>query len=163
MMIDILEIRERLNQMPFREGRRQVFIGRISDAVPQPESDDEDDSEATRDTPEVQSYLRQLDATLARQDLTLVRGEEDPDSLYVEQKLRRQSNVDLSWMSEGVAWTSRITTVSLEMVIPGLIGYWLDGRFGTGFVLSLVGFALGLILGVWHLVQMSKAKKASDV
>jgi hypothetical protein len=53
-------------------------------------------------------------------------------------------------------WVSRITTVALEMVLPGLAGTWLDDRWGTGF-LGLLGFALGVTLGIWHLLQMTRA------
>ena len=35
--------------------------------------------------------------------------------------------------------------VSLEMVLPGLAGYWLDQRLGTVVLFMLMGFAVG-----WH-------------
>lgn len=57
---------------------------------------------------------------------------------------------------EGFAWYVHATTVAGEMVGPGLVGLWLDGYFGTGSVLAVTGFALGLVLGVWHLVRLSK-------
>jgi hypothetical protein len=53
-------------------------------------------------------------------------------------------------------WSSRIFAVSLEMVLPGLAGQWLDKRWGTGF-LALVGFALGITLAIWHLLVMTRA------
>jgi hypothetical protein len=51
-------------------------------------------------------------------------------------------------------WVGRITTVALEMVLPGLAGSWLDQRWGTGF-LALAGFALGITAGIWHLLRMT--------
>lgn len=51
-------------------------------------------------------------------------------------------------------WVARITTISLEMVLPGLAGQWLDERWGTGF-LGLTGFGLGLAIGIWHLLLMT--------
>lgn len=57
-------------------------------------------------------------------------------------------------------WVSRIMAVSIEMVVPGLAGQWLDARLGTKF-LVLVGFALGLTLGIWHLLVMTKAATAT--
>ena len=57
-------------------------------------------------------------------------------------------------MAEAMAWVSRIMTVSLEMVLPGLAGQWLDGRLGTKF-LTLAGFALGLTAGTYHLLLMT--------
>lgn len=58
-------------------------------------------------------------------------------------------------------WVARITTVALEMVLPGLAGSWLDGKFGTGFI-ALVGFALGITVGIWHLLVMTKSTGGDD-
>ena len=52
-------------------------------------------------------------------------------------------------------WVAKITTVALEMVLPGIGGTWLDKRFGTSF-LALLGFAFGLTAGIWHLLLMTK-------
>ena len=54
-------------------------------------------------------------------------------------------------------WASRLTTVSLEMVLPGLGGYWLDHRFKTVPLFTVLGFACGLALGLWHLLKMTSA------
>jgi hypothetical protein len=54
-------------------------------------------------------------------------------------------------------WVAKITTVGLEMVIPGLFGYWLDGKLGTRY-LTIAGFALGMVVGFWHLLRMVKLK-----
>ena len=61
------------------------------------------------------------------------------------------------------AWASRLTTVSLEMVLPGLGGYWLDLRLGTPPLLTVIGFACGLALGMWHLLKMTSAEQKSHV
>ncbi|MDZ4819280.1 MAG: AtpZ/AtpI family protein [Planctomycetota bacterium] len=58
-------------------------------------------------------------------------------------------------MALAMEWVAKITTVSLEMVLPGLFGDWLDGKFGTSF-LVFIGFAIGLSGGLWHLLQMTK-------
>ena len=54
-------------------------------------------------------------------------------------------------------WASQIITVSMEMVLPGLAGYAADRRFGTGYVLTIVGFVFGFGLGMSHLLKMTKA------
>lgn len=59
-------------------------------------------------------------------------------------------------MAVAMEWVSRIVTVSLEMVLPGLGGEWLDRRWGTSPFLLLLGLALGLSLGVWQLVRMTR-------
>ena len=56
-------------------------------------------------------------------------------------------------------WVSRILAVSLEMILPGLAGKWLDSKLGTGF-LVLLGFGLGITLAIWHLLVMTKASGA---
>ncbi len=46
------------------------------------------------------------------------------------------------------------------MVLPGLAGLWLDRRLGTNF-LGLVGFALGMVLGFWHLLLMTRSVRTN--
>jgi hypothetical protein len=55
-------------------------------------------------------------------------------------------------------WLARTTTVASEMALCGFIGYWLDGRFGTGY-LTVVGALLGVSLGLWHLIRMTRDMK----
>jgi ABC-type Mn2+/Zn2+ transport system permease subunit len=59
----------------------------------------------------------------------------------------------------GVAfeWVGRILVVVVVMVVPGLVGQYLDDRFGTGF-LALVGFGGGLCLGIYSLLIMTKPR-----
>lgn len=62
-------------------------------------------------------------------------------------------------MGLAMDWVSRILAVALEMILPGLVGQWLDTRWGTQF-LALLGFALGVSLGVWHLLVMTKSQNS---
>ena len=50
---------------------------------------------------------------------------------------------------------SQITSVSLSMALPALLGYWVDGKLGTTPWLLIVGGALGLVTGVRSLVRMA--------
>ena len=59
-------------------------------------------------------------------------------------------------MALAMEWVSKITTVALEMVLPGFFGQWLDGKWGTGF-LGPTGFAFGVVVGMWHLLRMTKS------
>lgn len=61
-------------------------------------------------------------------------------------------------LSVALVWTSRITSVSLEMVLPGLAGYWVDKKLGTVAVFLFVGVVLGFILGLRTLIAMGKQK-----
>jgi hypothetical protein len=56
-------------------------------------------------------------------------------------------------------WVSRITTISLEMVLPGLCGYWIDQRLGTKMLFLLLGFTAGFIVGMRQLLQLAKKKQ----
>ena len=60
-------------------------------------------------------------------------------------------------IAEAMEWVAILTTIGLEMVLPGLAGQWLDRRLGTQF-LVLLGFVFGLSFGVWHLVLVTKPK-----
>ena len=51
-------------------------------------------------------------------------------------------------------------TVSFEMVLPGLAGYWLDSRLGTKAIFTLFGCGLGMTWGIWHLLRMTGAAGA---
>ena len=52
--------------------------------------------------------------------------------------------------------SSRIMTISLEMVLPGLAGYWLDGKLGTKVLFMLAGFGLGCYAAIVHLIQLTR-------
>lgn len=52
-------------------------------------------------------------------------------------------------------WVARMTTVVLEMALPGLGGQWLDSKLGTKYWV-IVGFVAGFALGIFHLLQMVK-------
>jgi hypothetical protein len=47
--------------------------------------------------------------------------------------------------------------VSLEMVLPGVAGTWLDSHLGTVILFTLVGFGFGTTAAVAHLIQMTRA------
>lgn len=58
-------------------------------------------------------------------------------------------------MVAAAQWVSRMTTVLLEMALPAALGLGVDRLLGTRFVFALVGFGVGMVLGVWHLLQMA--------
>lgn len=61
-------------------------------------------------------------------------------------------------MALAVEWVAKITTVALEMVLPGIFCLWLDQRWGTSY-LGLIGFAAGMTVGIYHLLQMTPRPK----
>lgn len=54
-------------------------------------------------------------------------------------------------------WVAKITTVGLEMVLPAIGGGYLDRRLGTGYW-TFIGLVVGVVFGLWHLLQMTKAQ-----
>jgi F0F1-type ATP synthase assembly protein I len=70
------------------------------------------------------------------------------------------SHDDRSPAAKAYQWASRIMIVSLEMVLPGLAGYWIDQQLGTVVLFMLVGFALGSTAAVIHLVRMTRADES---
>ncbi len=67
----------------------------------------------------------------------------------------KRPSLDPKAMTEGAAAYSKVVTIASEMVVPGLIGLWIDHQFGTGPVAAVSGFVLGMILCVWHLMKMA--------
>jgi hypothetical protein len=63
-------------------------------------------------------------------------------------------------MGEAFSWVGRVMAVAVEMVLPGMAGRWLDLSWGTSFLTPL-GFVVGLVLGVTHLVIMVQASSRS--
>jgi ATP synthase protein I len=52
-------------------------------------------------------------------------------------------------------WVSRITTISLEMSLPALLGYWADRELGTKPLFLVLGGIAGFGLGLWHLLKLA--------
>jgi len=64
-------------------------------------------------------------------------------------------------MVRGMEWAARVTAISLEMVLPGLLGFWLDRTLGTVMVFLVLGVILGMTVGMMHLVRLA-APRAKD-
>jgi F0F1-type ATP synthase assembly protein I len=63
---------------------------------------------------------------------------------------------DRASIASAYQWSARITSVSLELVVPGLIGYWLDQRWGTLPLLVIVGVILGFVTSFLSLLRLIK-------
>ncbi|HAH46280.1 AtpZ/AtpI family protein [Gimesia sp.] len=67
-----------------------------------------------------------------------------------------------SSLAEAHQWVSRLTSVSLEMALPALLGHWLDGKWGTSPWLTAVGALLGFATGMIHLLHMAKEAERKE-
>jgi len=63
-------------------------------------------------------------------------------------------------MALAMEWVAKITTVGLQMVVPGIVGHYLDKRWGTSF-LAMVGFGLGMVVGLWMMIRWTKPNRRS--
>lgn len=61
------------------------------------------------------------------------------------ERLRQQS---LAW-----EWVSRVLSICVVMVLPGLGGGWIDRQLGTEYW-TLVGFVLGFFSGITALILL---------
>jgi hypothetical protein len=68
------------------------------------------------------------------------------------EKLRQER--ETIWQ-QASTWLSRTLAVTLVMVLPGILGAYLDKRWGTT-LLAPVGFGLGLVLGTTGLIVLAK-------
>ncbi|MBW3599106.1 MAG: AtpZ/AtpI family protein [Planctomycetes bacterium] len=64
-------------------------------------------------------------------------------------------------MAVAYGWAWRVMIIGLEMVVPGLVGYWIDQRLGTKAVFTVGGFVLGMALGFWHLIKIAGGPPAA--
>jgi len=62
---------------------------------------------------------------------------------------------DRRLLALALEWVSRITTISLEMALPALLGYWVDQKLGTKILFLALGAIAGFALGLWHLLKLA--------
>jgi F0F1-type ATP synthase assembly protein I len=63
---------------------------------------------------------------------------------------------DRSRVAKAYDWASKIISVSIGMVVPAVVGHWIDRRLGTGPLLLVVGSILGLLVGMKNLLRMTR-------
>jgi F0F1-type ATP synthase assembly protein I len=60
---------------------------------------------------------------------------------------------DRSPVAKALSKVSHITAISLMMIVPALIGYFIDQYFGTVILFTGLGLVLGVVSAVWQLIQ----------
>ncbi len=63
---------------------------------------------------------------------------------------------DRSALALAYQWAARIMVIALEMVVPGVAGYWLDSQLGLPGVFVILGFLLGMAVGMLHLLHIAR-------
>lgn len=72
---------------------------------------------------------------------------------------------DRSPFAVAMEWTSRTTTISLELLVPTCFGYWLDQRLGTKGLFVILGTILGFVtalVSLWHLQKPTGPHQPPD-
>ena len=63
-------------------------------------------------------------------------------------------------MARGLDLVARVMAAAMMMVLPGILGQWLDDKLGTSF-LVLFGFALGIGVSIYYLILITRPTKNS--
>jgi F0F1-type ATP synthase assembly protein I len=58
-------------------------------------------------------------------------------------------------MALAMEWVAKITTVGLQMVLPGIGGYYLDKWMGTSYW-AVSGFVVGFVVGLWQMIRWTQ-------
>jgi F0F1-type ATP synthase assembly protein I len=53
-------------------------------------------------------------------------------------------------------WASRVSTLAGQAVVPPVLGYWADSRWGTTPALVIVGGVLGFALLMYEVMRLSQ-------
>lgn len=60
---------------------------------------------------------------------------------------------DRSPSAKALSKVTQITSISLMMIIPAIIGYFIDQRFQTLILFTTVGLVLGISSSIWQLIK----------
>jgi F0F1-type ATP synthase assembly protein I len=61
----------------------------------------------------------------------------------------------------GMAWMSRITSIALSFVVPGVAGVFLDRWVGSGPFGAVVGVVVGFVVGTMQILRIAKSQSPS--
>jgi ATP synthase protein I len=67
-----------------------------------------------------------------------------------------------SVVSLGVRWATRVTSIGLEFALPPLLGGYLDRRWGSGSLLTIVGALVGFLSGMVHRLALAREEAGSN-
>lgn len=162
--INITDLRSRLNEKTFRDGVRRTLLERLSDQFGEPVHLSEDSTDEERERAEsrqrdIENHLASLRETLTTHGLELVQDAEDDNLVYAQQSLRMNQEVDLSWLGKGIELAYSIMAAALVMVLPILLGVWLDSILEANFF-GIVGIAVGVLAGIISILSFARRGKA---
>ncbi len=63
---------------------------------------------------------------------------------------------DRTLIAKAWGWGYQAVSISLEMVVPALLGLWIDRLLGMLPVFLILGAVFGMVAGMMHLVGFAK-------
>ncbi|MCS7304821.1 MAG: AtpZ/AtpI family protein [Thermoguttaceae bacterium] len=68
------------------------------------------------------------------------------------------SKPERPWLAMAAQWTSKITSVAGQMVLPPLLGLWLDRMVGSVCLFLILGGIFGFAAGIAQLLQWLRSE-----
>ena len=69
---------------------------------------------------------------------------------------------DRSLLAKSTEWATNASTVAAEMVVPIVLGAWLDSRLGLKGLFAILGGVIGVSTGIWSLLKMVEPMRRKD-
>lgn len=69
-----------------------------------------------------------------------------------------ESPDDRAALARAMSLASSVTTIALEMVVPAVVGHWIDQRLGVSPLFVAIGAALGMFVGIRSLLVLTRPK-----
>ena len=84
-----------------------------------------------------------------------VPGVAEPLSLGSEEQFVAEPPAERSSIAIALEWSTTIMVIAAEMVVPALLGHWLDTKFHTRPLFVLVGVGLGGLMATLGLMRIA--------
>lgn len=68
--------------------------------------------------------------------------------------------MNTSAIGHGYALGLTVLSISAQMLVFPLVGFWIDGKLGTGMLFGVIGFAAGFYATLSQLMRL--AKRSTD-
>ena len=77
-------------------------------------------------------------------------------------RVSEADNDDRSPTAKALSKVTEITTISLMMIIPAIIGYFVDQYFGTVILFTAIGLVIGMGSAIWKLIAFVSTQDKTD-
>lgn len=67
-----------------------------------------------------------------------------------------------SAVARGYVLATRVTSISLQMALPPVVGWWIDGRCGSTPWFTIFGVVLGFTTSMRELLRLAKESESDE-